>query len=63
MATRYIKLELPGLSEVEYHVMRNVILHALEEWGMTENAVLCVEEENEDGIFEPIESQCINVFE
>lgn len=63
MASRYIKLELYGLSECECHVMRGVISEALSKYGITEKAVLCVEEENKDGLFEPVESQCINAFE
>ena len=63
MATRYIKLELCGLSECECHVMRGVISEALSKYGVTEKAVLCVEEENEGGLFEPVESECINAFD
>jgi hypothetical protein len=43
--------------------MRGVISEALEKHGLTEKAVLCVEEENENGLFEPVKSQCINAFE
>lgn len=63
MATRYIKLELCGLSECECHAVREVISEALNRYGLTDKAVLCVEKENENGLFEPVQSDCINVFE
>lgn len=63
MATRYIKLELCGLSECESHVMRAAITKLLNKYALVDKAVLCVEEENEDGLFEPVESECINAFE
>tara|TARA_S200002703_G_scaffold123010_1_gene108941 strand:+ start:673 stop:855 length:183 start_codon:yes stop_codon:yes gene_type:complete len=43
--------------------MRGVISEALEKYGLIEKSLLCVEKENEDGDFEPIESECINVIE
>ena len=63
MSARYIKLELCGLSECECHVMRGVIVEALGKYGLTEKAVLCVEQQNENGLFEPVEIECVNAFE
>lgn len=43
--------------------MSGVISEALDKYGLADRAVLCVEEENADGLFEPIESACINAFD
>lgn len=60
---RYIKLEMCGLTLCESHVMTKTIYDALEKYGLTEKVVLCVEEENENGEFEPVESECLNAVD